>query len=150
MAKASARHILVPTEVQCEELKKQIEGGSDFAEVAKEHSQCPSGKSGGDLGEFTQGQMVDVSSTHAAFTFNSEVCPDDDDILVIRFSVPKFTSEDKYDIEDFTRSAAIYRVDQMDKLLKLIVVKFTEPLPFKPGEQEFVNKAILEHQFCDF
>jgi peptidyl-prolyl cis-trans isomerase C len=58
MAKASARHILVPSEVDCNTLKKLIEGGEDFAEVAKQHSQCPSGKQGGGLGEFTPGQMV--------------------------------------------------------------------------------------------
>ncbi len=58
MATASARHILVETKEQCEELKKQIEDGADFAELAAEHSQCPSGEQGGDLGEFSQGQMV--------------------------------------------------------------------------------------------
>ena len=58
MASASARHILVDTEEQCNELKTQIEGGTDFADVAKEHSSCPSGKNGGDLGQFGPGQMV--------------------------------------------------------------------------------------------
>jgi len=58
MAKASARHILVDSEDQCASLKQQIEDGTDFAEVAKEHSSCPSGRSGGDLGEFGPGQMV--------------------------------------------------------------------------------------------
>ena len=58
MAKASARHILVETEQACQALKAQIEAGSDFAELARQHSQCPSGRQGGDLGEFTQGQMV--------------------------------------------------------------------------------------------
>ncbi len=58
MAKARARHILVSTNEACENLKTQIEGGSDFAELAKEHSSCPSGKQGGDLGEFGPGQMV--------------------------------------------------------------------------------------------
>jgi len=58
MAKATARHILVETEEKCEGIKKQIEGGGDFAELAKEHSRCPSGRRGGDLGEFSQGQMV--------------------------------------------------------------------------------------------
>lgn len=56
--KASARHILVPTQEACESLKAEIEGGKDFAEVAKEHSQCPSGQRGGALGEFSPGQMV--------------------------------------------------------------------------------------------
>ncbi|WP_227368103.1 peptidylprolyl isomerase [Halomonas sp. M20] len=58
MAQASARHILVDSEAKCQELKTEIENGRDFAEVAKEHSTCPSGRSGGDLGTFTQGQMV--------------------------------------------------------------------------------------------
>ncbi|MBF0282248.1 MAG: peptidylprolyl isomerase [Zetaproteobacteria bacterium] len=56
--KASARHILVSDEATCLDLKAQIEGGADFAKVAAEHSSCPSGKQGGNLGEFTQGQMV--------------------------------------------------------------------------------------------
>ncbi len=59
MAKATARHILVETEEQCQTLKDQIEsGGAEFADLAKEHSSCPSGQQGGDLGEFGPGMMV--------------------------------------------------------------------------------------------
>ncbi len=58
MTTASARHILVASEEACADLKKKIEEGSAFADVAKEHSTCPSGKKGGDLGEFSPGQMV--------------------------------------------------------------------------------------------
>lgn len=58
MAKATARHILVKTEEACEDLKAQIEAGADFADLAKQHSSCPSGRQGGDLGEFGPGQMV--------------------------------------------------------------------------------------------
>jgi peptidyl-prolyl cis-trans isomerase C len=58
MARATARHILVPTEARCTELKAAIEAGADFAQVAKDNSTCPSGRQGGDLGSFGPGQMV--------------------------------------------------------------------------------------------
>lgn len=58
MATASARHILVDSEEKCASLKQQIEAGVDFANVASEHSSCPSGSRGGDLGQFGPGQMV--------------------------------------------------------------------------------------------
>ncbi|XKE46860.1 peptidylprolyl isomerase [Halomonas organivorans] len=58
MTQATARHILVDSEAQCQALKAEIENGRDFAEVAREHSRCPSGKQGGELGSFGPGQMV--------------------------------------------------------------------------------------------
>ncbi len=58
MAKASASHILVATKEACDDLKSKIEAGADFGTLAGEHSQCPSGKEGGALGEFSPGQMV--------------------------------------------------------------------------------------------
>ncbi len=57
--KARARHILVAAEKDCTDLKTQIESGqAKFEDLAKTHSKCPSGRSGGDLGEFRPGQMV--------------------------------------------------------------------------------------------
>jgi len=58
MTVATARHILVDSEEQCNELKTRIEAGADFAELARQHSSCPSGQKGGDLGEFGPGMMV--------------------------------------------------------------------------------------------
>lgn len=55
---AIASHILVDSEEKALELKQQIEGGADFAALAKEHSSCPSGASGGSLGKFKRGAMV--------------------------------------------------------------------------------------------
>ena len=58
MRKASARHILVKDQATCNDLKTRIEGGEDFAQVAKQYSTCPSGQEGGELGEFSPGMMV--------------------------------------------------------------------------------------------
>jgi peptidyl-prolyl cis-trans isomerase C len=58
MTVATARHILVNTKEQCEALKTKIAAGADFADIAKMHSSCPSGRNGGDLGQFGPGQMV--------------------------------------------------------------------------------------------
>jgi len=58
MPSASARHILVASEKECNDLKQRITEGEDFAELAGAHSSCPSGQQGGDLGTFSPGQMV--------------------------------------------------------------------------------------------
>ena len=40
------------------QLKDQLAGGADFADLAQQHSDCPSSQKGGDLGQFGSGQMV--------------------------------------------------------------------------------------------
>lgn len=70
MTTARARHILVPTKDQCESIKLEIENGGDFAVLARQYSTCPSGARGGDLGEFSPGQMVKEFSD---VCFNDEV-----------------------------------------------------------------------------
>ncbi|QCZ94944.1 peptidylprolyl isomerase PpiC [Salinimonas iocasae] len=56
--KAAALHILVKTEKEALSILEQLRKGKNFASLAKRHSICPSGKRGGDLGEFRRGQMV--------------------------------------------------------------------------------------------
>ena len=59
MTTASARHILVSSEQACADLQKKINAGeTTFESAAAAHSQCPSGKQGGDLGSFGPGMMV--------------------------------------------------------------------------------------------
>lgn len=54
-----ARHILVDTKEEADELRKRLQDGEDFAELAEEHSTDPgSGAQGGDLGWFERGMMV--------------------------------------------------------------------------------------------
>lgn len=62
----NARHILVETEEEATEVIKLLDGGGDFADLAKEKSTGPSGPRGGELGWFNAGQMVKPFSDAAA------------------------------------------------------------------------------------
>lgn len=53
-----ARHILVPTQAEAQDLVAQLKEGADFQALAKEYSTGPSGPNGGDLGWFAPEQMV--------------------------------------------------------------------------------------------
>ncbi len=61
-----ASHILVSTDgrdpeearAAIEAIRAEIEAGADFAEIARDKSDCPSGGRGGDLGGFRRGVMV--------------------------------------------------------------------------------------------
>ena len=69
-ASVTASHILIKLDADASEtdkaakrerieaLRKQLNEGADFAELAKANSDCPSASSGGDLGSFGKGQMV--------------------------------------------------------------------------------------------
>jgi peptidyl-prolyl cis-trans isomerase C len=77
----TASHILVDTKgmktqdefdkarAKIDSIKKELDGGADFAELAKKYSDCPTGKSGGDLGAFPRrGAMVDAFASAAFAT----------------------------------------------------------------------------------
>ena len=53
-----ASHILVATKEEADAIRKELEDGADFAELAKAKSTGPSGPNGGDLGWFSPGMMV--------------------------------------------------------------------------------------------
>ncbi|MBV7380134.1 peptidylprolyl isomerase [Maritimibacter dapengensis] len=63
----NASHILVETEAEAADLVEQArEEDADFAALAKEHSTGPSGPSGGELGWFSTGMMVEPFETAVA------------------------------------------------------------------------------------
>jgi peptidyl-prolyl cis-trans isomerase C len=60
-----ARHILLETKGQALKIIKELEGGAEFAELAKTQSKGPSASKGGDLDFFAEGQMVPAFSKAA-------------------------------------------------------------------------------------
>lgn len=68
---ACASHILLKTEQDAKHIKKKLDNGDNFAQLAKKHSTCPSAKKGGDLGEFRKGAMV-AQFDKAVFSNGSE------------------------------------------------------------------------------
>jgi hypothetical protein len=84
----------------------------------------------------SQGQMIDVSSAGASFTCCADVnCPYLGQRVTSRFSVPRFCSDESFDLASFTRMGSVCRVDKISEFLRRVAVQFAEPLPFKPGEQ---------------
>jgi peptidyl-prolyl cis-trans isomerase C len=57
-ARSTATRSKVEAESEIGQIKAQVDAGADFDDLARKHSDCPSGKSGGDLGPFGRGQMV--------------------------------------------------------------------------------------------
>jgi peptidyl-prolyl cis-trans isomerase C len=66
----TASHILIDTKgvtdeaklkaakEKADKIKKELDGGADFVQLAKAYSDCPSAKAGGDLGPIKRGEMV--------------------------------------------------------------------------------------------
>ncbi len=60
-----ARHILVQTQAQAQEIINQLNKGADFAKLAEKDSIDPGAKNGGELGWFSQDEMVPAFATAA-------------------------------------------------------------------------------------
>jgi peptidyl-prolyl cis-trans isomerase C len=73
--KIKAQHILVNQEFEAKDILKKLEEGQSFEDLARDYSECPSGKDGGHLGEFGRGMMV-PSFEKAAYALNmGEISP---------------------------------------------------------------------------
>jgi len=57
-AQSTASRSKVEAKAEIDDLASKIAKGGDFAELARAHSDCPSGSDGGDLGAFGPGMMV--------------------------------------------------------------------------------------------
>ncbi len=82
----------------------------------------------------SQGQMVDIASDGASFTCYADKCPCEGQHITARFSVPRYGTENSFDLENFVRSGNVQSVGEAAPFVKTIELAFSEPLPFKPGE----------------
>ena len=66
---SSASRSKEEAEREIKELKKQLDDGADFGELARKHSDCPSAKQDGSLGTFARGSTV-AEFENAAFALD--------------------------------------------------------------------------------
>jgi hypothetical protein len=83
-----------------------------------------------------QGQMVDICSGGAAFTCYTQECPEKGQAITARFSIPQFGQDESFDLSNFIRTGEVCRVEELNPYLKRVAIKFAQPLPFRPGEQD--------------
>ena len=79
----TASHILVDTKgmktqdeldkakAKIDSIRKELDDGADFAELAKKYSDCPTGKTGGDLGSFPRHGVMVETFANAAFSMEA-------------------------------------------------------------------------------
>ncbi len=86
--------------------------------------------------ESFEGQMVDVSSAGAAFTFHPEkVSLRQGQEIITRFRIPRFRSLELFNKVVFTRIGHVSRIHKANSSQCKAVIKFNRPLFFEPGEQ---------------
>jgi peptidyl-prolyl cis-trans isomerase C len=142
-----ASHILLADEKDAKAVIKQLDGGADFAKLAKEKSKDPaSGANGGDLGYFTNGEMVpefwtaatklkkgEYTKTPVKSQFGWHVIKLDDKRMK---PSPKFEEIKDQVKDDVTQSLVTAWLGEMHKGAK--IEKFKPdgtPMPDKPAAQ---------------
>ena len=81
-------------------------------------------------------EMVDISSSGAAFTCFADDSPYQGQYITTRFSVPHYAKDNSFDLENHIRSGFVSRVENISAYTRKIAIQFAQPLPFNPGEQK--------------
>ena len=82
------------------------------------------------------GQIFDISSGGISFLCHAnQNCPNLGQPLTTHFGVPHFDMTDSFDSVFFDRSGHVCRVDKLSDHIHRVAVQFSQPLFFKPGEQ---------------
>ncbi len=97
------------------DIQKKVQGGADFAELAKEVSDCPSKEKGGDLGFFQKGQMVPAFETAALALKQGQVS----DVVETEFGYHLIKLTDKKDAGTMAFEEMKPRIEQHIKSEKV-------------------------------
>lgn len=137
----NARHILVDTLEQCQEIKNKITSGEmSFEDAAKEFSTCPSSADGGDLGYFGHGQMV-AEFDEAAF--NAEVDVVTDPVQTqFGYHLIKVVDKKEAAVLPYEQVAAEIKGQLFQSKQNEVLVTTVEGLKEKYGEMEIDEAAI--------
>ena len=119
-----ARHILLASEDDAKAVIADLEGGADFAELAKEKSTGPSGPQGGDLGYFKKGQMVPEFGDAA---FAMDIGSTSPEPVKTQFGFHVIKVEDKRQVEpSFEESEPQLRQEVARTIVTALVEKLRE------------------------
>ncbi|MGI9493127.1 MAG: peptidylprolyl isomerase [Geminicoccaceae bacterium] len=119
-----ARHILLASEDDAKAVITDLEGGADFAELAKEKSTGPSGPQGGDLGYFKKGQMVPEFGDAA---FAMEIGSTSPEPIKTQFGFHVIKVEDKRTVEpSFEETEPQIRQDVAREIVTALVADLRE------------------------
>ena len=116
-----ARHILVKTKAEADAIIAQLQKGADFIKLAKEKSTGPSGKNGGDLGFFADGQMV-PPFTKAAFALDKGQITETPVKTQFGYHVIKVEDRRVAGQANYKKAFAKIRASMQDKIFEEIMI----------------------------
>lgn len=136
--KVSASHILIKVDADAsdqervvakskiQDVLKEARSGSDFAELAKKYSQCPSASQGGELGYFESGKMVEPFGKTAFSLQPGEIS----DIVETQFGYHIILLKDKEPRKQLKLEDVSKRIRQFlyDQEMDIALEKWLEPI----------------------
>lgn len=129
--------------VKLKKLATEIENGADFSEVAKTHSDCPSARDGGDLGEISRSETVKPFSDVAFALKEGEIS----DIVETRFGYHLIKAGKKTpahtpsfeDVRDKIKQQMVQA--KMDEKLSKVVKKARQKADIKVFLEKEIDEA---------
>jgi len=139
----NASHILVKTEDEAKEIKKLLDEGADFAELAKEKSTGPSGPNGGSLGWFGKGMMVKPFEDAVVAMKDGEIS----DPVETQFGwhVLILNESRQMAAPSLDEVRAELETEVQQKLVEQIMSEITEGAEITRADAETVPPSILSH-----